>query len=235
MVEMPTVPTARYDGQADFYDALFAHYQGSVGSPGAVLSALLGPVSGQCLDVGCGTGLSGLALATAGWRVGGLDVSSDQLRLAKPRLAWVVRGDARALPFASGSVDCAAGMFVHTDVDDFGALVLEVARVLRPGGRFAYLGVHPCFVGPHIEGATTDEEELHVFRGYRRAEWIQAWEFRSERFRSSGLRQQVGARHVPLANLLGAFTMSGLILDTISEHGEAVVPWMLGLGAQKPE
>lgn len=234
MVEMPPAPLARYDGQADFYDALFAHYQGSVGSPGAALSALLGPVTGKCLDIGCGTGRSGLALATRGRWVGGLDVSSDQLRLAKCRLAWVVRGDAQALPFESGSIAGAAGMFVHTDVDDFSAVVLEVARVLRPGGRFAYLGVHPCFVGPHIEGASTDETELRVFGGYRRAEWIRASEFRSGRFRSSSLRQRVGARHVPLAELLTAFSASGLMLDTINEHGDAVVPWMLGLGAQKP-
>jgi hypothetical protein len=38
--------------------------------------------------------------------------------------------------------------FFHTDVEDFAAIVREVARCLRSGGRFIYLGVHPCFVLP---------------------------------------------------------------------------------------
>ena len=234
IVSMSSALMVRYDGLADFYDGLFPYYHDSVGSPGAALLDLLGPVTGPCVDVGCGTGLSGLALAAGGWRVGGLDVSSDQLRLARPRLAWVVRGDAHVLPFATESIECAAAMFVHTDVDDFGTVAAEVARVLRPGGRFAYVGVHPCFVGPHIEGATANEEELRVFTGYRRAEWIPASEFNSGRFPSSGLRQRVGARHMPLADVLGAVTASGLVLDTISEHGASIVPWMLGFGARKP-
>jgi hypothetical protein len=52
-------------------------------------------------------------------------------------------------------------------------------------------------------------------------------------FRSSSLRQRVGARHLPLAELLAAFTTSGLELNTIAEFGDALVPWMLGLRAEK--
>ena len=37
----------------------------------------------------------------------------------------------------------AAGMFFHTDVEDFGAVMREVARCLCSGGRLVYLGVHP--------------------------------------------------------------------------------------------
>jgi methylase of polypeptide subunit release factors len=40
----------------------------------------------RVLDVCCGGGLSGLALAEAGWQVHGVDISADQLRLAAPRL-----------------------------------------------------------------------------------------------------------------------------------------------------
>jgi SAM-dependent methyltransferase len=31
---------------------------------------------------------------------------------------------------------------------DFVAVAREIARCLRPGGRFIYLGLHPCFIGP---------------------------------------------------------------------------------------
>jgi SAM-dependent methyltransferase len=229
-----SAPAARYDGPSDFYDRSFGYSDEGPGSLASTLAALLGPVTGWCLDVGCGTGLSGLALARAGWRVGGLDLSADQLRLAKPRLGWVVRGDAQRLPFASASIERIAAMFVHTDLDDVAAMLAEVARVLRDDGTLAYLGVHPCFVGPHIEGATGPDDELRVAPGYRRAEWIPASEFRSERYESAGLRQRVGARHVPLSDLVNAFTAAGLLLDTVVEAGDGIVPWVLGLRARKP-
>src|SRR5262249_22192794 len=94
-------PRDRYDGLADFYDEQFASYDAGEGSPGGELARLLGPVGDWCLDVACGTGLGSSALASAGWRVGGLDLSADQLRLGETRMAWAVRGDAHRLPFAS--------------------------------------------------------------------------------------------------------------------------------------
>jgi len=51
-------------------------------------------------------------------------------------------------------------MFAHTDVDDFAAVVREVARVLSPGGRFVYVGTHPCFVGRHIDSPLLSDEQL---------------------------------------------------------------------------
>src|SRR5436190_13873895 len=96
-------PTDRYDGLADFYDAQNAGSSESEGSA-AELVRLLGPVAGWCLDVACGTGLGSVALASAGWQVGGVDLSADQLRLGATRLAWAVRGDAHRLPFAPGSI-----------------------------------------------------------------------------------------------------------------------------------
>ena len=230
---MAPTPTVRYDGLADHYDDLFSHYDDPGGSPGADLVELLGPPTGTCLDIGCGTGLSGRALASAGWRVGGLDLSADQLRLAATRLQWVVRGDAHRLPFASASVDRVAAMFVHTDVDDFAAILREIARVLRPDGRVGYVGVHPCFVGHHIDSVTGSDERLGLGPGYREAGWVEPAGFDSDRFRTAGLRRHVGARHMPLADLLGGFVAAGLHLESVLESGDGLVPWRLGVHASK--
>jgi SAM-dependent methyltransferase len=55
----------------------------------------------------------------------------------------------RPEPFEDESFDAAISVWTHTDVGDFRATVAEVARVLRPGTPFVYIGGHPCFVGPH--------------------------------------------------------------------------------------
>jgi SAM-dependent methyltransferase len=61
---------------------------------------------------------------------------------AGPAASPVVRvldGTGEALPAADGSVDTVVGTFVLCSVDDPAAVLREVARVLRPGGR--YLGL----------------------------------------------------------------------------------------------
>jgi ubiquinone/menaquinone biosynthesis C-methylase UbiE len=79
----------------------------------------------------------------------------------------VVRADAGRLPFADFSILVATMTFIHTDVDDFPAVVAEAARVLRPGGRLVYLGLHPAFVGAFIDRRTElEEQELRVQPGY---------------------------------------------------------------------
>jgi SAM-dependent methyltransferase len=225
---------ARYDGHAEFYDRLFAGYTDPADSAGADLARLVGVPTGDrwVLDVCCGGGLSGLALAASGWRVRGVDISADQLRLAATRLGAVARADAHRLPIRSGSIGQATAMFAHTDVDDFAAVVGEVARVLSPGGRFVYVGTHPCFVGPHIDSPVVSDERLSVSAGYRDLRWTPPEAFDTPRF-GPGIRRRVGARHVPLAALLTAFIDAGLVIERVCEGGGGLVPWRLGLTATK--
>lgn len=74
--------TARYNGLADWYDARFV-----IGAPRHQpgLPELLGPGSGPCLDLGCGTGRNFDTIRDSGRTVVGVDRSSDQLRLARTR------------------------------------------------------------------------------------------------------------------------------------------------------
>ena len=159
---MTTGSTARYDGLADWYDARFVA-GAEPHQPG--LLDLLGPGSGPCLDIGCGTGRNFETIRASGRSVVGVDYSADQLRLARTRTDGpLMVADAAVLPFADASFDTAMVMWISTDVDDFGKVLREATRVLRPGGVLVTYGVHPCFNGPHVvwneDGSRLDPPEL---------------------------------------------------------------------------
>lgn len=92
------------------------------------------------LDLCCGAGRHAEPARDLGARIVGLDLSAPLLREARRRLP-VARGDMRALPFASSVFDGVLQMFTafgYFDTDDRNRAVLhEVARVLRDGGRYA--------------------------------------------------------------------------------------------------
>ena len=118
-------------------------------------------------------------------------------------------------------------MFTHTDVGDFAGLVREAARILRRGGRFVYLGIHPCFVGPHAFVHDREVPELHP--GYRdtsyRTEAPGIW--------GEGLRARVGATHLPLGLFVQTFFDAGLALERFEEPEGREYPYIVALRARR--
>jgi SAM-dependent methyltransferase len=222
------VGTALYDGVADWYDQ---HFPPSAAVTDAV-RRLAGPGPGNALDLGCGTGFHLRTLAELGWSVTGVDLSEDQLRIARDRageVAEIVPADATQLPFADGSFELVLSAFTHTDLDDFAGAIREASRVLATRGRLVYLGPHPCFVGPHsafIEGKGVPE--LHP--GYQTTG---RYEADGERVSPHGIRARVGAVHLPLGTLLQAVTAAGLRIDAFEEPvlAEREYPHWLALRA----
>ena len=95
------------------------------------------------LDACCGTGDLALACAREGGTVTGLDFSERMLERARrkgPALRWV-EGDLLALPFSDAAFDSATVGFGVRNVDDLGAGLAELRRVLRPGGRIGILEI----------------------------------------------------------------------------------------------
>jgi demethylmenaquinone methyltransferase/2-methoxy-6-polyprenyl-1,4-benzoquinol methylase len=94
------------------------------------------------LDLACGTGdLARLAVDAGASRVVGLDLTPRMLVLARPRNTAIryVAGDMSALPIAAGVVDVVTTGYGLRNVPDIDTAIVEVARVLRPGGRFLSL------------------------------------------------------------------------------------------------
>jgi len=224
---------APYDAIADWYEqAVLASRRGPAGAPvddalgiDRAIVELLGPGRGRCVEIGCGTGVNAPRLRELGWVPLGVDLSAAMLRHAAGRLP-VVRGDAARLPVRSRSVDAVVAVMISTDVPDYPAVLREAARVLRPGGRLVHVGVHPCFCGGFAD--RTDAYAVVIRPGYLDAHWTTA------SWTTEGLRNRVGATHLPLPDLLNAVRAAGLVLDRVSEGG-APVPTVLSLAAVKPD
>jgi SAM-dependent methyltransferase len=111
-------------------------------------AGLLGDVAARdVLEVGCGGAQCSRWLAAHGARVVGLDLSAAMLRPAAGRATSgpvLLQADARALPFADASFDLACSAYGAVPfVADPERIMHEVARVLRPGGRWVFSLTHP--------------------------------------------------------------------------------------------
>jgi len=88
------------------------------------------------LDLGCGTGAATAALRRAGATVVSLDRSLAMLQHRRPGRPPAVNADAVALPIADGGFDAVVAAFLLNHLPPAEPL-LEMARVLRPGGALA--------------------------------------------------------------------------------------------------
>lgn len=120
---------------------------------------------GECagldvLDVGCGEGYLSRELARLGAaQVQGLDRSARLIAAAQaissPKVAFS-EGDANDLPFGDSSFDLVVANHLLNDLPEIVRPINEIARVLRPGGRFVALILHPCFYGDRAEQKVID-------------------------------------------------------------------------------
>ena len=146
-----------WDSYADEYQATHGEFLRDVGfvwCPEGVDEAdarVIGEVAGRrVLEVGCGAGQCARWLTARGAHAVGLDLSERQLQHSR-RIdeeagvrVPVVAGTATALPFADASFDVVFSAFGALQfVQDAGRAVDEAARVLRPGGTFAFSVTHP--------------------------------------------------------------------------------------------
>jgi len=94
------------------------------------------------LDLGCGGGFLTNSLALEGFRVVGLDASPESLLVARThdetRAVDYIAGDALNLPFAASTFDAVSAMDLLEHVEQPQRVILEVSRVLRPGGTFFF-------------------------------------------------------------------------------------------------
>jgi SAM-dependent methyltransferase len=140
-------------------------------------AGLLGEVSGRrVLEVGTGAAQCARWLVTQDAQPVGVDVSAAQLAHARRLDAQtgvatvLVQADAQQLPFADASFDLACSAYGAVPfVADSAAVMAEVARVLRPGGRWVFSLTHPirwCFADDPGEGGLVAQTSYFDRRPY---------------------------------------------------------------------
>lgn len=180
------------------------------------LLAALGDVTGQrVLDLGCGEGHVARRVHASGGEVTGLDLSSELLRIARQRGAGIeyVHGDAQDLrAFLDATFDLVYSNLALMDIPDLSATYSEVHRILRPGGRFVFTLVHPCFSPPGTD-VLKDADGHFVARLVRRYTDEGFW-------RSDGvgtIRSTVGAHHRMLSTYVNGLLTVGFRLRGLAE------------------
>ncbi len=144
---------AAYRRWASVYDTVFGGVS-AFGRRRAVeaVNALPGT---QVLEVGVGTGLA-LPHYVPAKRITGIDLSAEMLALARARVASdglsqvdaLLEVDAEQTGFEDARFDIAVAMFVASVVPNPRRLLLEMQRVVRPGGHLLFVNHFAAEKGP---------------------------------------------------------------------------------------
>lgn len=139
----PKSVTRYYDDWAERYDEQLRDWDYQSPREAARLLATNAPLGAAVLDAGCGTGLSGEALAAEGFRnVIGFDISPESLKLSAARGVYSklqqIDLHSLPLPFEANAFDALVCVGVLTYVKHVSATLKDFCRLVRPGGTIVF-------------------------------------------------------------------------------------------------
>jgi ubiquinone/menaquinone biosynthesis C-methylase UbiE len=175
-------PRTDWGGVADWYDQLVgesgSEYHQQVVLPGVARLLALQP-GDTAIDIACGQGVLCRVLRERGVQMTGVDAAGELIRVAKqrsevpdaapapherPPIRYLV-GDARELSFLPGDYYASAAcVLAIQNMHPLAPVFAGVARLLRPGGRFVMVLMHPCFRGPRETSWGWDEAARVQYR-----------------------------------------------------------------------
>jgi SAM-dependent methyltransferase len=197
------------------YEAMAADYAAEVDEspfnalyerPG-LIELLPDPTEKRVLDVGCGSGPLSAWLVSRGAEVVGFDVSPSMVRAAQSRrltrATFRVADLAEPLDFlADASIDVVVASLVFHYVRDWVEPLLELRRVLRPGGALVMSTHHP---------AADADAELSPSGNYFETEVLH------DRWVKGGREFEVRFWRRPLGDMFAAFDEAGFDVRRLSE------------------
>ena len=201
----------------------------------------------RVLDVGTGEGqVARLAVDRGATLAVGIDPTSNQVSEAARRGggALYARAAADGLPFPDGCFDAVVACLVFEHVEPVDDAIDEVARVLRPGGRFAFFLNHPLLQTPDsgwVDDFTVDPPEHYWRIGDYLSEGETVEEVEKGVF--------IPFVHRPMSRYVNAMSEAGLVVRRMLEpppppgfldrapayRAAAAVPRLLVLVAEREE
>jgi SAM-dependent methyltransferase len=181
---------------------------------------------GVALDAACGTGRHSRHLADLGHEVVGVDLTMEMLGRARRQVpeAAFLEADLRHIPASDGSFDAIVCGLALAHVADLQGAIVELARVLRPGGRLVISVLHPfqAHLGWHAPFEDAQGQRRFVREhAHTHADYLSA-------FRSGGLQlrgcaePQLGVdemqakrrpfRHIPDATVAAYVGLPGVLV-----------------------
>ena len=94
--------------------------------------------NGRALDIGCGNGRFIRSMNSLGWRCEGVEFSETAVNVCRQAGLKVFHGELNEAGFADASFDLVTARHLIEHVPDPAALVAEIARIIKPGGRVVF-------------------------------------------------------------------------------------------------
>jgi 2-polyprenyl-3-methyl-5-hydroxy-6-metoxy-1,4-benzoquinol methylase len=220
-----------WDANADFWDE-------RMGEGNDFVEVLIWPATERLLelqpgervlDVACGNGLTSRRLAAMGAEVVAFDFSPEMIRIARQRttehaerIAYHVldgTDETALLALGTGSFDVALSNMALFDMAEIEPLMRALSHLLRPGGRFVFSVIHPCFNNPHVTqvAEVVDlEGDLVTIYSVKVAGYMTPSAERGAAI--AGQPKPQFYFHRPLQVLLGAAFEAGFVLDGLEER-----------------
>ncbi len=197
--------------------------------PGTV--GLLAPKPGErVLDIACGEGRLADAITNLGASVTGVDASPALIDLATKRKLAGSRfavGDARKLGelpqhLRAEPYDAATCVMALMNINPISDVLEGASKLLKPGGRFVAVILHPAFRSPARSSWGWEGERASKQKQYRRVDaYLSAAAepiiMNPGEVASGGKPVQTLTHHRPLEHYVKAFGAAGLMIDDLEE------------------
>jgi len=183
----------------------------------------------RVLDIACGNGLSSRRLAALGAEVVAFDFAAEMIAYALERttehterieyLVLDATDEAALLALGEGQFDAALCNMALFDMAEIESLMRALARLLRPGGRFVFSVLHPCFNSPHMALVAEQEDrggDIVTIYSVKVFSYITPTVTHAAAMRNQPKPQLIF--HRPLEVLLGMGFEAGFVLDGLEER-----------------
>ena len=181
------------------------------------------------LDAACGNGLTSRRMAALGAKVIAFDFAEDMITAARQRAAGRsdpieyqvldATDEPALLALGANRFDAALCNMALMDIADIRPLMRAMAKILRPGGRFVFSLMHPCFNGTKLKHTAEMEEdqENHL---------VTVYSVKISQYLTPSIEHGVAMAYQPtqqlyffrpLQVLLSACFEAGLVMDGLEE------------------